>query len=119
MHRTVSARLEANLSTPVDIVLAVAVHPALAPQQTLWVTLDGAPVDVRVLIDEHGGVLHCADRLGPGQLAVAYDAAVDGRAEPLPVRDIDSVRYLRPSRYCESDHLGPTAQAEFGGLSGV
>jgi transglutaminase-like putative cysteine protease len=31
---------------------------------------------------------------------------------------MDELRYLRPSRYCESDTLGPIARAEFAGLKG-
>ena len=32
--------------------------------------------------------------------------------------EIDQIVYLRPSRYCESDSLGPTAVSEFAGLEG-
>ncbi len=119
MHRTVSSRLVARLSTPVDIVLAVDVHPSIVADRWLSVTLDGEPVEVRAVLDDHGGRLHCIDALGPGELVAEYHASVDGRAAPLPVEEIDPIRYLRPSRYCESDHLAPTARAEFGGLHGV
>jgi transglutaminase-like putative cysteine protease len=119
MHRTVSSRLQATLWTPVDVVLAVAVHPVYGATDQLDVTLDGAPVPVRQLRDEHGGVLHCADRVGPGQLVVSYEAAIDGRRLAMVPEPIDAVRYRRPSRYCESDQLGPTARAEFTGLHGL
>ena len=33
--------------------------------------------------------------------------------------DTDEIVYLRPSRYCESDTLAPTAASEFAGLSGL
>jgi transglutaminase-like putative cysteine protease len=29
------------------------------------------------------------------------------------------IRYLRPSRYCESDRIFPLARAEFAGLEGA
>jgi transglutaminase-like putative cysteine protease len=32
------------------------------------------------------------------------------------VDELDLITYLRPSRYCESDSLGPTAASEFAGL---
>ena len=35
---------------------------------------------------------------------------------PPPVDEIDLITYLRPSRYCESDTLGPTAASQFAGL---
>ena len=33
--------------------------------------------------------------------------------------DLEIFRYIRPSRYCESDRLGPLARAEFAGLEGA
>jgi transglutaminase-like putative cysteine protease len=56
-----------------------------------------------------------ANLSGPASLTFSIAAA----AEPAPVEDIDLITYLRPSRYCESDSLGPTAVSEFGGLTGV
>ena len=60
-----------------------------------------------------------------GPLNVVYRAVVDRGFKPVdatiaevPVHDIpdDVLRFLMPTRYCESDHLGPTAQKMFGGL---
>lgn len=60
-----------------------------------------------------------------GSLKVVYRAVVDRAIEPVdltaaevPVHDIpDNVlRFLMPTRYCESDHLGPAAQKLFGHL---
>ena len=51
------------------------------------------------------------------QLTLDYEAVVDGQSAPAPVDDFDLITYLRPSRYCESDTLGPTAASEFAGLS--
>jgi transglutaminase-like putative cysteine protease len=53
-----------------------------------------------------------------GRLLLDYTATIDGRAEPEATGEADVLRYLRPSRYCESDSLGPTAHAEFAGLTG-
>ena len=44
---------------------------------------------------------------------------VDGVADEPRVSDTDEIVYLRPSRYCESDSLAPTAASEFSGLSGL
>ena len=43
-----------------------------------------------------------------------YDATVTGRAEPLPVTDLDRVEYARPSRYADSDRLFGFARKQFG-----
>lgn len=53
-----------------------------------------------------------------GRVTVRYDAVVEGRAAPAPFEPVDLITYLRPSRYCESDSLLPTATEEFAGLSG-
>lgn len=61
----------------------------------------------------------------PGPLKVVYRALVDRMIEPvdmnapeMPVHDIpdDVLHYLMPTRYCESDHLGPNAAELFGQL---
>ena len=60
-----------------------------------------------------------------GTLKVVYRAVVERGFEPVdaavaevPVHGIpdDVLRFLMPTRYCESDHLGPAAQKMFGGL---
>jgi len=57
-------------------------------------------------------------RSDPGHLTVHYAASVDrgpGPATPLTSSaDYDRQIYLRPSRYCPSDHLIGFAVAEFG-----
>lgn len=120
MQRSVSCRLGAEITGAADIVLAVAVaSTATIAAESLIVTLDGHEVVVREVLDDHGGRLHRAAGLGSGRLEVDYRATVTGRADPPPVTDIDLVRYLRPSRYCEADRLAAFARAEFFGLSGL
>lgn len=60
-----------------------------------------------------------------GPLTLVYRALVDRMIEPadvnapeVPVHDIpdDVLHYLMPTRYCESDHLGPNAAELFGQL---
>ena len=41
-----------------------------------------------------------------------------GTAAPAKVDPVDDIVYRRPSRYAESDELGPTAWAEFSTLEG-
>ena len=106
----------AELGDGVDLVLSVAVAraPGLAVvRESLGVTVDDAPIVLREVPDADGVVFHRADAAGPGLLHVRYEATVDGRAEPPPVRDLDVVRYLQPSRYAESDVLHPFARNQF------
>ncbi|HEY4334230.1 MAG TPA: transglutaminase family protein [Ilumatobacteraceae bacterium] len=120
MQRTVIAHLECDVITAVDIVLSVAV--ATGPETTseaLTVTVDGVPIEVGEITDDHGTRLHVADRVRPGLMVVDYTAVVTSLAGTAPTKPVDLVRYLRPSRYCESDRLSPVARAEFAGLEGA
>lgn len=99
------------------LVLSVAVQaPTLDVDETLEVTQGGAPVPTSEIVDLQGNRLHLLD-VSEGEVRVSYRATVVGRSEPVPVTPVDEVVYLRPSRYCESDSLGPTAAREFYGLT--
>lgn len=119
VQRTVIAHLECTAFTPVDLVLSVAA--ARGPdidEESLTVTIDGRPVEMVQVVDDHGTRLHVADQVPSGELVIDYGATV-GSLSPEPERRrVDLVRYLRPSRYCESDRLSPLARAEFAGLVG-
>jgi len=118
MQRSVSAHLELDISGRTDMVFSLAASAdARFASENLAITLDGEPQLATELVDRHGTRLH---RLvgGAGRMVVDYSATVDGRSAPAPVDELDLVTYLRPSRYCESDSLLPTARGEFAGLSG-
>ncbi|MEN0130168.1 MAG: transglutaminase family protein [Brevundimonas sp.] len=117
MQRDVFARLELEVARASTLVLSVAVADRTA-DQTLTVTLDGTQLEARELAGDHGTVLHVVDA-EVGRLSVAYDARVVGHRPQEDGDEADRLRYLRPSRYCESDTLGPTARAEFAGLAGA
>lgn len=114
------AHLECTVDTPSDIVLSVAaaVGPVLATE-SLTVTIDDAPVAMTEIVDDHGTRLHVAAQVPIGLMVVDYGATVTSLASPPDVRPVDLIRYLRPSRYCESDRLSPLARAEFTGLGGA
>jgi len=118
MLRTVSSRLELDLAGRTDMVFSIAVaNLASFKSEKASFVLDGRELDVTELTDRHGTRLHRIAE-GPGKLIVEYNATVEGRSEPAPIDDLDPVVYLRPSRYCESDSLLPTARSEFAGLIG-
>lgn len=118
MRRTVSAHLELDLQSRTDLIFSIAVaQGANIVTESLTFNAGGNSVQANEIIGKHGTRLHRL--LGePGSLVVDYQAEVDGRTDPVPVDEIDLITYRRPSRYCESDTLGPTAHAEFGGLGG-
>ncbi|MDO7881497.1 transglutaminase-like domain-containing protein [Salinibacterium soli] len=118
MKRTVSARLELDLAGTTNLVLEAAVaESANRVAESLSIVRDGIAVAPEELVDMHGTRLHRFTS-DAGRMTIEYSADVEGRSEPAPVLDLDLVTYLRPSRYCESDSLTPTARAEFSGLSG-
>lgn len=109
-----AVRVEADA----DVVFSVAAaDEAGIVSEALSARRDGEAVHLEQIGDGHGTRLHRV-RSGPGLLELEYSATVVGRSGPPAVSERDVIRYLRPSRYCESDSLGPTARAEFSGLEG-
>ncbi len=118
MLRTVTTRLELAIDGRTTMVFSIAAaRDAYFGKESLSFVLDGVPLEATELVDDHGTRLHqlISDA---GTMVVEYSAEVVGRANPLVANDLDLVTYLRPSRYCESDSLTPTARSEFAGLSG-
>jgi transglutaminase-like putative cysteine protease len=116
--RTVSCDVSLDVRQQAELVWSVAVAdgPELASEE-LTVTVDGSPVPVEELRVDDGGRLHLCTA-PPGQLRLTYHAEVTGAAAPAKVDPVDDIVYRRPSRYAESDELGPTAWAEFSNLEG-
>jgi transglutaminase-like putative cysteine protease len=119
MRRTVSAAMDLDVTAISDLVMAVSVTalPGLTVDERLVVERDGSPLEVQELIEATGTRLHLA-HADVGTVTIRYDATVEGTAEAAPVEQLDLIAYRRPSRYCESDQLLPTAHAEFQGLEG-
>jgi transglutaminase-like putative cysteine protease len=107
-----------GLSGPSRLIFSVAAAQGIpVASESLSIVVDGEQIQPTEIVDAHGGRLHAVLAEG-NQLTVDYSAVADGIADAPPVHDIDQVIYLRPSRYCESDSLGPTAASEFAGLKG-
>jgi transglutaminase-like putative cysteine protease len=118
MQRTVTTHLDLQIAGRTELVFSLAVaKEATVTSEQLSFVLDGQSQHAIELIDQHGSRLHKFIS-GPGRMVVDYTADVTGRSGPPSVDPIDLVTYLRPSRYCESDSLLPTARSEFAGLSG-
>jgi transglutaminase-like putative cysteine protease len=120
IRRVVSTHLETEVSGGTDLVMAIAVAGGYArEEESLRVRVDGTEVASEEIDADHGGRLHLVRDVAPGTLVIDYEATVSGPPPSAPeVSDLDRVRYLRPSRYCESDRLGPLARDEFAGLDG-
>ena len=101
-----------------DLALAIAVASPYERDGALTIQLDGTDITPLVVDAPHGGRIHLLRDVRPGRLVVDYWANVNGGIETPPPGDLEHFHYLRPSRYCESDQLGPLARAEFAGLAG-
>ncbi|MFC5928043.1 transglutaminase family protein [Cryobacterium melibiosiphilum] len=117
MNRISSAQMQLEAVAPARLVLSIAPAAGLDSTEQLSVLQAGESLPVREIHDEFGTRLHLVD-VQAGGVDVNYSVAVTGQAEPAAVTEIDRIRYLRPSRYCESDRVGAMARAEFSGLTG-
>jgi transglutaminase-like putative cysteine protease len=118
MQRTISAHLELDLRGLTNMVFSLsAATGATLSRENFNFSLDGTALEFAEIADLHGGRLQqfVADR---GRMTVDYTAQIEGRSAPIATNDLDLVTYLRPSRYCQSDSLYPTARSEFAGLTG-
>ncbi|WP_425562482.1 transglutaminase-like domain-containing protein [Microlunatus ginsengisoli] len=119
MKRTVTCSIDLGLTGPARLVYSVAVAAGIPlADESFTLTVDGAPVLPTEITDVHGTRLHTAYVDG-STASMRYEAVVDGIDAVPVVGDADDIVYLRPSRYCESDSLAPTAASEFTGLSGL
>ena len=103
------------------------IHAAVGVSQSLVeesLVLEPA-IEFRTYSDPRSGNRFLRLQAQAGALKVTYRAVVDRTYEPIdlsapevPVHDIpdDVMRFLMPTRYCESDHLSAAAQKLFGAL---
>jgi transglutaminase-like putative cysteine protease len=123
--RTISCDLVFSVTTPAEIVLQIVAADTAGQvlDESLEVhTNDGVPIPPTVVRDPYGARLHILQG-DVGRLSVAYRARIEATAMPRPLgpppgdeRSAEYERqiYLRPSRYCPSDHLIGFAVAQFG-----
>jgi len=118
VERHLAAHLEAALAGRCEIVWSVAAAADVPlHEEHLEVTVDGRPVAPTEVAGPHGARLHRMVAEG-SRVVFDYRAEVDGRAPAAAVDPVDPITYLRPSRYCESDRIGPTAWQQFAGRRG-
>ncbi len=114
-RRSVSAHLEVFVAEESDLVMAIAVADGYEREdEQLLVSLNGEPINATT----EGHLCFLKD-VGRGLVLIDYHATVLDAARPATATVQDIFQYIRPSRYCESDRLGPLARAEFGELKGA
>ena len=121
MERNVAAQLvfKTVANTKVAMAIAMASNPGYdSLTEELSVTVEGEAVPFTELRDHHGGRFQYMEFEEPSEVTVDYRASVEGLGAPDESSRMELIRYVRPSRYAESDRLLPTSYAEFGGLHG-
>ncbi|AMM21205.1 transglutaminase [Frondihabitans sp. PAMC 28766] len=118
MNRSAFSRMVLSAAAPADLVLSIAAAAGQSFTETLLVAQGGTELDVHEIVDDRGTRLHTVT-IEAGRCEIDYRVEVEGRQDPIAVADLDTIQYLRPSRYCESDTLFPTARSEFTGLQGL
>ncbi len=91
--------------------------------ENLWIS---QPVTCALFTDPGLGNRYIRLRAEPGELSLRYDATVDiqhhlaapDRVREIPIAELptETLAYIYPSRYCQSDRLSQLANAEFGAL---
>ncbi|BBX04602.1 putative transglutaminase-like protein [Mycolicibacterium moriokaense] len=114
LKRDVGAELEVEVTSPtmLEFQIAVADHPGAQVTESLTFTCNGKRITPDEIIGEHGTRIH-RFAAPEGTVTASYEASVLGQADPAPVRDIDLITYLRPSRYAEADKFFGFAATEF------
>lgn len=116
MQRTLTASLDLRVHDRADLILSIAAAGGTPlASERLQVQSSQGPCAVTELIGPDETRLHRVIA-EPGSLHVEYEAVVVGQAVPRAVDVLETVAYLRPSRYCESDALFSLARSELGYL---
>lgn len=117
--RTVSHDIEIDMGGRSQLVFSSAVHDrATFSFERVRFTLDGDELTPIEVVEDDGTRLHLLELTKPGRLGAHYEAVIEGQSRPNEPKRLDEVIYRRPSRYAESDYLGPTSRAMFTGLKG-
>lgn len=118
MLRNVTAELNLELGADVDLILQItAARSAHLVQERLTVMQDDGAVAVTEIADPAGARLHRL-RGHAGPLQVRYEARVAAGAAAPAASGLETITYLRPSRYCQSDEVFAQARRQFRGLWG-
>lgn len=122
MRRTVSSRITATVTDPAEIVVNIAVAATAEPdEEHLRITLDDTELDPEELVDHLGGRWHLLADVPVGDLEITYRAVARPRqgGTAATLTPMDRVRWLRPSRYVDTDRLEASTAALFGTAEGV
>ncbi len=118
MQRIVTAELDLELGSSVDLVFQIAAaQPAPVVREELTFSQGDRVYTPTEIIDQSGSRLHRLQG-DAGRLEVRYEALIEGHVAQRSTSDLEAITYLRPSRYCQSDEVFSQARRQFRGLQG-
>ncbi|MBN9154316.1 MAG: transglutaminase family protein [Microbacterium sp.] len=116
MHRVVTAELDLDLGSSVDLIFQVATAQQVSlVSESLTFTRGDREYTPTEIVDQSGSRLHCLTG-EPGLLRARYQATVGATTAQTRTSDLEAIVYLRPSRYCQSDEVFAQARRQFRGL---
>lgn len=118
MQRAVTAELDLDLGSSVDLIFQITAAQSMPIATEQLSFRQGERIYTPTeIVDRSGTRLH-RFTAEPGLLEVRYEATVTGRAAQAYTSDLETIEYLRPSRYCQSDEVFAQARRQFRGLEG-
>lgn len=119
MQRLVTAELDLELAASADLIFQItaASNVPVASEQLTFTQGDRVYTPTEI-VDQTGSRLHRFTGEA-GALTVRYDATISGPAAIAHTSDLETITYLRPSRYCQYDEVFAQARRQFRGLTGV
>ncbi|MEV7694171.1 transglutaminase family protein [Microbacterium sp. NPDC089189] len=118
MQRVVTAELDLEVGVDVDLIFQITAARSMpVVLENLTFRQGDRTYYATEIVDPFGSRLHRL-RTEPGPLEVRYEATVSGRAFAPYTSELDTIGYLRPSRYCQSDEVFAHARRQFRGLAG-
>jgi transglutaminase-like putative cysteine protease len=117
VQRLLTAELDLELGAAVDLVFQITAATSHRTAETLTFRDGDREYTAHEIVDGAGSRLHRFTGES-GLLQVRYEATVDGLAAPVPSTELETIAYLRPSRYCQSDEVFAHARRQFRGLAG-
>ena len=119
MPRRVTAELDLDLGSSVDLILQITAAQGVPVADEKLTFSQGERIYTPTeIVDQSGSRLHrLTGEQGP--LSVRYEAVVSGHSQSPRTSDLETITYLRPSRYCQSDEVFAQARRQFRGLAGV
>lgn len=119
MPRRVTAELDLDLGASVDLILQItAARDVPLVDERLTLARGDQVYTPTEIVDAAGSRLHrLTGEQGP--LSVRYEAVIAEGSPTARPSALETITYLRPSRYCQSDEVFAQARRQFRGLAGA